>query len=226
MEQTSDTPVKTSPTLADWIFILFVLGALYVVADLGHDAYLEGMKTEITKKNGEEFAAWLTEAGTNRFKPDFEHKACMGGKPPAPAKAEATPPAAGGAAPAAANALAEDSQPVVATTEAADPETAAEPVPGTWGACFNYLMTQTSFKDMINPFTEETPQFVAACVPTDTSLPGMFVIEKLVPTPPGSAVPIINSQLVETDPIDQKMQVRVSVCDKGSYAIKIAEFEF
>ena len=88
------------------------------------------------------------------------------------------------------------------------------------------MMTQTSFKDMLNPFTEEAPQFVAACVPTDTSLPGMFVVEKLVPTPPGSAVPIINSQLVDADPIDQKIQVRVSVCDKGSYAIKIAEFEF
>jgi len=26
--------------------------------------------------------------------------------------------------------------------------------------------------------------------------------------------------------IDQKIQVRVSVCDKGAYAVKVAEFEF
>ena len=87
-------------------------------------------------------------------------------------------------------------------------------------------MTQTEFKDMVNPFFEEAPQFVAACVPSDASLTGMMVVEKLTPTPPGSAVPMVNSQLVETDPIDQKLQLRVSVCDKGSYAIKIAEFEF
>ena len=216
MEQIQQDPVKTSPTFADWVFILFVIGALYVVADLGHDAYLEGMKTEITKKNGEEFATWLTEAATNRFKADFEHAACMGGKPPAAAKTESAP---------AAPATNEDGQ-AVATADKTASETSADPVAGTWGACIKYMMTQTSFKDMINPFFDEPPQFVAACVPTDTSLPGMFVVEKLVPTPPGSAVPIINSQLVDADPIDQKIQVRVSVCDKGSYAIKIAEFEF
>jgi hypothetical protein len=55
---------------------------------------------------------------------------------------------------------------------------------------------------------------------------GSIVLEKMVATPPGSAVPVINSQLIDTDPIDQKMQLRVSICDKGSYAIKIAEFEF
>jgi hypothetical protein len=55
---------------------------------------------------------------------------------------------------------------------------------------------------------------------------GQIVLEKLTPTPPGSAVPIINSQLVDTDPIDQKIQVRLSVCDKGAYAIKISEFEY
>jgi len=218
MEQIHNHPVKTSPTFSDWIFILLVLGAIYVVIDLGHYAYLEGMKTEITKKNGEEFSAWMTEAGTNRFKSDFEQTACAGGKPPAPAKtdtATAVTPAVAG----------EDAQ-VASASDVVATEAPAEPIAGTWGACFKYMMTQTTLKDMINPFTEEAPQFVAACVPTDTNLPGMFVIEKLVPTPPGSAVPMINSQLMDADPIDQKMQVRVSVCDKGSYAIKIAEFEF
>jgi hypothetical protein len=78
----------------------------------------------------------------------------------------------------------------------------------------------------VNPFFDETPKFIAACNPDDESLMGSVVLEKMVATPPGSAVPVINSQLVESDPIDQKMQLRVSICDKGSYAIKIAEFEF
>ncbi len=100
-----------------------------------------------------------------------------------------------------------------------------EAKPGTWGACFEYLMTKSELKDMINPFTNEAPAFVAACIPSDGNLPGNIVIEKLIPTP-GSAVPVINSQLINSDPIDQKLQLRISVCDKGSYAIKIVELEF
>ena len=37
--------VKTTPTLADWIFILIVLAILTLVANLGHSAYLEAMHT-------------------------------------------------------------------------------------------------------------------------------------------------------------------------------------
>ena len=87
-------------------------------------------------------------------------------------------------------------------------------------------MTSTDLKNLVNPFFNEPPKFIAACNPEDSTLMGSIVLEKMVATPPGSAVPVINSQLVETDPIDQKMQLRISVCDKGSYAIKIAEFEF
>jgi hypothetical protein len=47
-----------------------------------------------------------------------------------------------------------------------------------------------------------------------------------MPTPPGSAIPFVGTQLVATDSIDYKMQLRVSVCDKGGNAIKVAEFEF
>ena len=55
---------------------------------------------------------------------------------------------------------------------------------------------------------------------------GAIVLEKMIATPPGSAVPVINSQLVDSDAIDQKLQLRVTICDKGSYPIKIAELEF
>ena len=193
--------VKTSPTLADWVFILIVLAILSLVANLGHSAYLEAMHTENSKKNGEEISAWLTEAGTARFKKSYEHTACAAGKAPVkPAEVDADG----------------DGEPDINT----------EPVPGTWGACFQYLMTQTDLKNLVNPFFDEPPKFIAACNPDDETLMGSIVLEKMVATPPGSAVPVINSQLLDTDPIDQKMQLRVSVCDKGSYAIKIAEFEF
>jgi hypothetical protein len=193
--------VKTTPTLADWVFILIVLAILSLVANLGHSAYLEAMHTENSKKNGEDIAKWLTETGANRFKKTFDMPACTGGK--APVK-----------------------PPEVDADGDGEPDVNPEPVPGTWGACFQHMMTNTDLKQLVNPFFDETPKFIAACNPDDESLMGSVVLEKMVATPPGSAVPVINSQLVESDPIDQKMQLRVSICDKGSYAIKIAEFEF
>ena len=193
--------VKTTPTLADWIFILIVLAILSLVANLGHSAYLEAMHTENSKKNGEDIAKWLTETGANRFKKTFDNPACTGGK--APVK-----------------------PPEVDTDGDGEPDLVTEPMPGTWGACFQHMMTNTDLKQLVNPFFDETPKFVATCNPDDATLMGSIVLEKMVATPPGSAVPMINSQLIDTDPIDQKMQLRVSICDKGSYAIKIAEFEF
>jgi len=103
---------------------------------------------------------------------------------------------------------------------------ADQPVPGTWGACLAHAMAHTDLKNQINPFFNEAPKFLAKCDPADRTVMGSFVLEDLMPTPPGSATPFVASQLVETDPIDYKMQLRMSVCDKGGYAIKIAEFEF
>jgi hypothetical protein len=101
-----------------------------------------------------------------------------------------------------------------------------EPAEGTWGACVKYLMSQTELKDLVNPFTGKPPQFVAACVPSDRSLVGGLLLEDLAPTPPGSPVPFVASQLVDEDPIDKKIQVRITICDKGSDAVKIGEVEF
>lgn len=228
--------IKTTPTLADWVFILILICVLTSVGILGHDSYLEAMKTEVTKKNGEELAAWLTQAGLDRFKHQTKLTECMGGKPPV-AKLDANPnnitalqeiPVAMVVSEADTPTTGIEMLKVADTTaeESSSADETPEIKPGTWGACFEYLMTKSELKDMLNPFTDEPPQFVPACNPSDSHLPGSIVIEKLTPTPPGSAVPVINSQLVNTDPIDQKMQLRISVCDKGSYAIKIAEFEF
>jgi hypothetical protein len=98
--------------------------------------------------------------------------------------------------------------------------------PGTWGACLAFILAETDLKDQINTFFNKPPHFVAACDPKDRSLMGAILLEDLMPTPPGSATPFVASQLLETDPIDYKMQLRLSVCDKGGAAIKVAEFEF
>jgi len=106
------------------------------------------------------------------------------------------------------------------------PADAKAGAPGTWGACLAHILETTDLKDQINPFFNVAPHFVAACVPSDRTLMGAILLEDLMPNPPGSATPYVATQLIEADPIDYKMQLRLSVCDKGGYAIKVAEFEF
>jgi hypothetical protein len=98
--------------------------------------------------------------------------------------------------------------------------------PGTWGACLAHILATTELKDQVNTFFNKPPHFVAACDPKDRTLMGAVLLEDLMPTPPGSATPFVASQLLETDSVDYKMQLRLSVCDKGGAAIKVAEFEF
>jgi hypothetical protein len=106
------------------------------------------------------------------------------------------------------------------------PADAKADTPGTWGACLAHILANTELKDQVNTFFNKPPHFVAACDPKDRTLMGAILLEDLMPTPPGSATPFVASQLLETDSIDYKMQLRLSVCDKGGYAIKVAEFEF
>jgi len=210
MDATTEPPMSgkadgwTQGNLAFLVFIAFVLVA---VTWLGVLAYREALKTEGSKRNGEQWAAWLSQESAKRFAPDYAIAACAGGAS-APAKVAAAPSNEKDA------------------SDAAPASASAGTAPKTWGSCLEYLTTQTEFKDMVNPFTGKPPVFVPACDPADHSLVGSIAIDKIVPNPPGSAVPTATSQLMVTDPIAEKIQLKIAICDKGSYAIKIAEFEF
>ena len=196
-------------TAGDYGFIALIVLVLIAVTLLGVIDHREAMKTEGSKRNGEQWAAWFTKASETRFAPDYAIAACAGGaKPPA-----AATPAAG-----------EEAKP--ADAPASDATATAAPAAGTWGACVAHLMRATEFKDMVNPFTGAAPNFIPACNPADHSLVGSIVLEKITPNPPGSAVATVTSQLVDTDSIAEKLALKVSVCDKGSYAVKVAELEF
>jgi hypothetical protein len=96
-----------------------------------------------------------------------------------------------------------------------------------WDGCLKALIApEGPLGALRNPFTGAVPAFAAKCDPAIKSLAGALVLEKLVPAPLGSAVPVIISPLGETDAIDQKMQLRVSACDGGAYPGKPTEFEF
>jgi hypothetical protein len=96
-----------------------------------------------------------------------------------------------------------------------------------WGDCFKELTEKVApLNNLTNPFLNVPVHFVAKCDPKDRTTIGAIFLEKLVATPPGSAIPVIASQLVDTDPIDTKLSIRLTVCDKGGYANKVDEFEF
>ena len=120
---------------------------------------------------------------------------------------------------------------VAACAGTAPPPAGAAPAtakaPNTWGGCLEAILKESNMKALDNPFREGIAlDFAPACNPDDRSLAGNIVIEKITPTPPGSAIATIISPITPDVVIDQKIQVRLSVCDKGAYAVKVAEFEF
>lgn len=98
--------------------------------------------------------------------------------------------------------------------------------PGTWGECAAYIKTQTGLKSLVNTFFDKPPELIAACNKDDRSTTGAVVIENLIATPAGSAIPVVVKPLADEDLITAKLQLRITVCDKGGYPIKISEFEF
>lgn len=217
MDKLTDPPNAATPkawTGGDAAFLVFIAFVLVAVTALGVLAHREALKTEGTKRNGEQWAAWLTQESAKRFEPGYALAACAGGTKAA-VTAEAPPNA--------------DAAPDTAAAAPTAPSTASAPTPpkaNTWGECLAFLSTQTEFKDMRNPFTGKPPVFIPACNPADHGHIGSIVFDKITANPQGSAIATVTSQLLETDSIGEKVQLKIAVCDKGSYAIKVAELEF
>ena len=208
---TPPSPPSGRPTLTDWVFLSSMVVMIALVAWVGELSYHEGMKTEVSKRNGEAWAQWFVETGAERFKDDFGLLACAGG-PTKSAPATDT------------NVSPSEEKPVDAAVTSPSPTVAPS---RSWGECLQALTTPPgSLAGLRNPFINEPLQIAAKCEPNDRSLIGALVLEKLVPTPPGSTIPFVTSPLTESDLIDAKLQVRVTVCDKGAYPIRVAEVEF
>ena len=60
---TPDSAKQPYFTLTDFIFVVIAVVVGILVVRLGATTWTEGMHTEATKANGEQFAAWLEEAG-------------------------------------------------------------------------------------------------------------------------------------------------------------------
>ena len=209
-------------------FLALMVLVLITVSWIGMRSYGEGIKTEKTKHNGETWAAWLTENSAKRFEADYALAACAGGPAaavaPEPAAAiEPTEPAAA-TEPTAPNEQAPSAE--GETLAKAAPAAPAAAAPKTWGTCLEAILKNTELKDVVNPFTGKPPEFIEKCDPADYTLHGNIAIEKSVANPVGSAVATTVSPLVAADAIDTKLQLKLSICDKGAYPVKVSEFEF
>ena len=194
----------------DWLFLMLIAAVLVLVAWVGTLAYEEGLKTEVTKTNGETWQAWLTKASAEREKSDFQPEECAAGNIEIPDV---------------------DLHNAAASTNLeSDAPDAVLPVKlaaRTWGSCYRRLTDKGGpLSELINPFFNESLKLATQCDRTDQKLAGALVLEKINATPSGSAVATVITPLVDTDPINAKMQIRISLCDKGAYAIVIGEVEF
>ena len=180
---TAPPALSGKPNGSDTLFLIFLALILVAVVWLGGINFREGQHLEDAKRNGEAWAAWLTEAGTKRMEEDFEPKACAG---------------AGG----------------------------DEKSGSTWGACVEHLLKESELKGLVNTFHNQDLQVIEKCDRGDLSTAGGIRFDNLVPTPPGSAVPMVVNPLKADDSIKGKLQIRVVICDKGGYPIKVAELEF
>jgi len=214
-----DTPVRLRLSVADYGFFILMAVVVMLVVWVGVMSFEEGMKTEDSKRNGEAWVAWLTQAGTKRFEAGYELAECAAGS----RQAEPTISLAPATEVPVEDSVTEEEGVEASKTEAPKP---AAPTPNSWGGCVAKLMELPEFKKMVNPFTGEAPQLVEKCDPADHLLHGSIAIEKSVATPVGSAVPTTVSPLIPSDAIDTKLQLKLSVCDKGAYPIRVAEFEF
>ena len=73
---------KYGVTPTDTIFLVFLGLVVIGVCWLGRIAYLEGGKTEISKRNGEAWLAWFAKARKERFDAGYEPVSCSGRSEP------------------------------------------------------------------------------------------------------------------------------------------------
>jgi hypothetical protein len=94
----------------------------------------------------------------------------------------------------------------------------------TWEGCQAALLgEQGPLKSAKNPFDPNQAVIGQKCDRTDLNTRGLVVIEKGTPAPPG-APPAVSFGPMETgEKLSKDLPLRIIVCDKGAYALKVAE---
>ncbi len=101
-------------------------------------------------------------------------------------------------------------------------KTASTSVAKTWQTCREALALEGGpLYGYVNPFGEENPLFNEKCDRKNISTRGAIIVEESLKVPPGQPAafaPMQDGRLLEKD-----LAFRVTICDKGSFPIKIGE---
>ena len=96
-----------------------------------------------------------------------------------------------------------------------------EEIENKWGDCIADLFgAEGTFKDFVNHINHANPIFSKVCSKANQESSGTLVFDKITPGPTGAPTyaPLENSEI-----LGKGLNYRVSVCDRGFYAIKIGE---
>lgn len=97
----------------------------------------------------------------------------------------------------------------------------------TWSQCSAALLGEGGPLALVrNSFSGQPVGLIARCDPSSSASPGQFVIERVSATAPGSAVPLVVAPFAPEETMDKTLTIKLTVCDKGGYGIKIGETEF
>ena len=90
----------------------------------------------------------------------------------------------------------------------------------TWEGCRAALIGEKGpLNGAKNPFDAVLPVIGAKCDRADLNTRGLVVVEKGTPAPPAMNF----GPFEDSDTISKDLPLRIMVCDKGAYALKVAE---
>ena len=94
----------------------------------------------------------------------------------------------------------------------------------TWEGCQAALLSEKGpLGSAKNPFDAAQPVLGAKCDRSDLSTRGLVVVEKGTPAPPGAPPAISFGPMENGEKLSKDLPLRILVCDKGAYALKVAE---
>ena len=106
-------------------------------------------------------------------------------------------------------------------------QSADEASPLTWAGCAKALVSIAGpLGSKVNPFSGDPMALVARCESAYPGTAGQILLERISATPAGSAVPFVVQPLSGDERLNVSLNLRVTVCDKGGYPIRIGETEF
>lgn len=101
-------------------------------------------------------------------------------------------------------------------------QSAAVKTGSAWQTCRDALALEGGpLHGYINPFSAEFPVFSEKCDRKNIATRGAIIVEESLKVPPGQTAKFVPMQAGRL--LENGLAVRVTICDKGSYPIKIGE---